>query len=146
MFANKSLTTSSFPRKHLFGDPKLLVERLGARSPAQKLLQYLHLLLRTTALEHSMPVPPSLLGVHGVIFEDGVEHVGGVHLGGKVAVVAANGQYKYAQVKSCTKCDLPCIVSADQVTKSSLAVAPVPVALLVTAQGLRAVELGDLLA
>ena len=73
----------------LFGNAELLVERLSARFPAQKVFEDIHLLLRSTALEHSVSVPSPFLGIHGVVLEDRVEHVGGVHLGGEVAVVAA---------------------------------------------------------
>jgi len=51
-----------------------------------------------------MPVPSSLLGVHGILSEDAVEHVGAVHLAAEVAVVAG-------------------VVAADQVAEGGFAVA-----------------------
>lgn len=51
-----------------------------------------------------MPIPAPLLPVHGVLGEDGVEHVGAVDLAGEVAVVAG-------------------VVAAEEVAEGGLAVA-----------------------
>ena len=51
-----------------------------------------------------MPVPPALRAVHGILGEDGVEHVGAVDLAGEVAVVAG-------------------VVAAEEVAEGRLAVA-----------------------
>jgi hypothetical protein len=64
----------------LLADTKLLIERLRLRLAPQEFLQNLHLLFASTTLEHSVPVPATLLAVHGIGLEDGVEHVGGVDL------------------------------------------------------------------
>ena len=79
--------TNHYYSDHLRPNPQLLVKRLGARLPPQKLLQDLHLLLGPPALQHRVPIPPALLRVHGIALEDAVEHVCGVDLGGEVAVV-----------------------------------------------------------
>jgi len=67
---------------------QLPIKSLAARLPPQKPLQCLHLLLAPALLKHLMPVPSSLLGIHGILSEDAVEHVGAVDLAAEVAVVA----------------------------------------------------------
>ena len=64
----------------LFRDPQFLIESLSARFPAQELLQDIHFLFASSALEDCMSISTSLLSVHGVVLEDGVEHVRGVDL------------------------------------------------------------------
>ena len=84
--------------------PQLAIKRIPIRFPAQKPLQRLHLVLAAALLQHQVPVPAALLPVHGVLGEDGVEHVGAVDLAGEVAVVAG-------------------VVAAEEVAEGGLAVA-----------------------
>ena len=60
---------------------QLLVKRVGVWLSAQELFERFHLVLTPATLEHGMAIPASLGGVHRILLEDGVEHVGGVDLG-----------------------------------------------------------------
>jgi hypothetical protein len=65
----------------LGGETQLLIEGFGVWLATQEVLERLHLFLAASAFEHGMPVPPTFLAVHWILFEDRVEHVGRVHLG-----------------------------------------------------------------
>jgi len=85
------------------------------RFAAEEFLQDIHFFLGTTAFEDSVAISSAFLCVHRVGFEDRVKHVCLVDLGLEVAVVTS-------------------IIATNQVAKSSLTVAPVPVTLLVALQ------------
>lgn len=100
---------------------QLLVESIGPWLPTQKLRQSSHLILTTTLLKNSVTIPTTMLLVHGIILEHGVEHISRVDLRAEVTIVSR-------------------IVSADQVTEGGLAMAPV----IAGAEGFGAVHLRDL--
>ena len=67
---------------------QLLIKRVRLGFPAEEVNQCLHLILAAALLEHRVSISSSFLGVHRVLLEDAVEHVGAVDLGGEVAVIA----------------------------------------------------------
>lgn len=111
----------------LLANTELFVKSLCVWFAAEEFFENIHFLFGAAALEDRVPVATAFFGVHGVGFEDGVEHVCGVDLRGEVAVVAGGINFWRNEV-DCG--DLPGIVPADQVAESGLTIAPVPVALL----------------
>lgn len=71
------------------GKAKVLIEGIIGRLSAEELLQSDHLFLAATPLEHSVPVSSTLLSIHGIRLEGGIEHVRRVYLGRQVTVVAS---------------------------------------------------------
>lgn len=55
--------------------PQFLVKRITTWLPSQKVLQSLHLFLRSTLLKHHMSVSPALFLVHWILLEHTVEHI-----------------------------------------------------------------------
>lgn len=101
-----SYASSPMTMCHLCSQAQLAVEGLGARLPAQELLQNGHLIAAATPLKNGVAVPSTLLAVHRVLLEHGVEHVGAVNLRRQVTVVTG-------------------IVTTHEVTKRSLTITPV---------------------
>lgn len=63
------------------GKAKFLVESLWLWFAAEEFLEGGHFILASSLLENGVAVATAFCLVHGVIFEDGVEHVCGVYLG-----------------------------------------------------------------
>lgn len=63
------------------GEAKFLVESVWLWFTAEEFLEGSHFILASSLFEDGVAVATTFFLVHGVIFEDGVEHVGGVYLG-----------------------------------------------------------------
>lgn len=91
--------------RYLDRKAKLLVECRRGRLPAEEVLQCVHLAPAAASGDHLVAVPSSLVLVHGVLLEMGVEHVVRKDAGVEVAVVTS-------------------IVAADEVVNAGIRVAP----------------------
>lgn len=95
MCIDKSINSNSFclspltTGHALFFQPQVFVKCLVAGLSAEKFYQCLHLILAATLFKDHVSVSSSFFLIHRVLLEDGVVHVGAVHLRREVTVISS---------------------------------------------------------